>query len=351
MSLPIICIFENHWDVIPKHVCQELIRELSAEGYDTFGFEAPQEMTPAAIMDECRKGLELMTENYNAAVVYLRNVKITDNLFDMDVKKLTEILRLYVSSQRYCEVAEQIKNLPAARVLQSIFREIQQRSFLLQGMDVSAKDFRKILKTDFLQRTKALDAQEELREGIMLANITRIRSEREGSIFLCGAKHAPQLIAKFKEKGMADDILCYWPHNTHQTYDIFQFYVEQLRKDEHSKDRVFPLSEKDVKPFCKRVVEDVVARTKYQEEVHGNSHAEFLSKLFKVHFRAFVRPGHYVDALVDVKTPEIESIRKRIHEVRVQMRDTSIDGHRYLVVRAVNTRPVAESIRTLKPIG
>ena len=46
MSLPIVIIFERHWDTIPKTIIKDLLPALNKKGYQTFCFEAPQDLSP-----------------------------------------------------------------------------------------------------------------------------------------------------------------------------------------------------------------------------------------------------------------------------------------------------------------
>ena len=67
MSLPIVIIFERHWDLIPKPLVKELLPELSKRGYGNFCFEAPEPRLSSLkneILIYCRTSLILHFQGY-----------------------------------------------------------------------------------------------------------------------------------------------------------------------------------------------------------------------------------------------------------------------------------------------
>lgn len=117
MSLPIVIIFERHWDTVPKSVMQYSLPHLSKRGYETFCFEAPQNLSSAEIVDRHNSWLEFDSDIQQQAEKLLKQVGITSKLSDMSFGSLAELLRLHVSSKRYLGVAEKVKQLPAFRML------------------------------------------------------------------------------------------------------------------------------------------------------------------------------------------------------------------------------------------
>lgn len=45
MSLPLVMIFNRHWESSPQLLINKLLPELSSEGYDTFARELPDTYT------------------------------------------------------------------------------------------------------------------------------------------------------------------------------------------------------------------------------------------------------------------------------------------------------------------
>src|SRR5204862_107854 len=73
-------------------------------------------------------------------------------LCDLGFKKLAELMRLYVSSQRYLDVAEKIKELPSSILLKDIFNDAKKLYFSIKGVDIDANDFEDIISSDLSQR-------------------------------------------------------------------------------------------------------------------------------------------------------------------------------------------------------
>jgi hypothetical protein len=110
------------------------------------------------------------------------------------------------------------------------------------------------------------------------------------------------------------------------------------------------LNEKNVKFFRDRIIKEVTKKTSYKEEVAGdNSHSKFLSQCFKTSFKAFLRPGYHIDALLDLRVSSNE-IQKRLSGAGIQTYNISLDEQNYLVIPNVNTKEIADRIRTIPPL-
>ena len=109
------------------------------------------------------------------------------------------------------------------------------------------------------------------------------------------------------------------------------------------------MASKDIKPFGERVIREIIGKTRYTKEILDyNSHSQFLSDCFKTNFKAFLRPGYHVDALVDVTEPsDIEDIQRRTSVAGAQTHRISLGGRNYLAIPNVNTRDIAERIRKI----
>jgi hypothetical protein len=116
-----------------------------------------------------------------------------------------------------------------------------------------------------------------------------------------GALHAKGSIDQFKKLRLDDEVLYYFPHSSSR-YDESVDDIEVLMDGTSGTlvDHTYFLAQKDIRPFCKRVIAEITGKTKYTREILGyNSQSQFLSDYFKTNFRAFLRPGYHVDALVD----------------------------------------------------
>jgi hypothetical protein len=351
MSLPIVILFERHWDTIPKSVMKDLLPDLSKRGYETFCFEAPQNLSSAEIIDRHNSGLAIDSDIQQQAEKLLKQVGITSKLSDMSFRRLADLLRLYVSSKRYVEVAEKVKQLPASRILKEIFIEAAKLSISLKGIDIDSKDFDEMISPDLSQRMPGIRLQENHRITTMVQNLLKLRTQQEeGIIFACGALHAKGLIDALKKQGLQDEVLYYFPHSSSR-YDESVDDIEVVMYDTSGilADHTHLLAQKDIQPFGQRVIREITRKTKYTIEILDyNSHSQFLSDCFKTNFRAFLRPGYNVDALVDVTEPsDIEEIERRLSATGVQTHHIALDGRNYLAIPNVNTRDIAERIRRI----
>ena len=351
MSLPIIIIFERHWDTIPKSVIRDLLPDLSNKGYGTFCFEAPQNLSSTEIIDRHNSGLAFDSTIQQQAERLLQQAGITRQLSEMSFSNLASLMRLYVSSKKYVDVAEKIKQLPASRILKEVFSEAAKLFISLKGIDINSEDFDTIASANLFRRMSGARREEDHRITTMFQNLLKLRTQQdEGIIFACGALHAKGLIDEFTRHGLQDEVLYYFPHSSSH-YDDSVNDIEVLTHDTSDTlvGHMHLLTQKDIQPFGKRVLREITEKTKYTREILDyNSHSQFLSNLFQTHFRAFLRPGYHVDALVDVSEPSnIDDVQQRISATGVQMHHISLNDRNYLVIPNVNTRDIAERIRRI----
>jgi hypothetical protein len=171
--------------------------------------------------------------------------------------------------------------------------------------------------------------------------------QKKGIIFICGALHAKGLIDLFKNHGLQDRVLYYFPHSPSRYEESIDDIKIMMNNDLTNHTHL--LAQKDIKTFSKRLIEEIDAKTKYQKEILDyNSHTQFLSDRFKTKFRAFLRPGYHLDALVDVaEAPDIDYIQKSVSAKEIETHRVSLDGREYLAIPNVNTKSIAERIRKI----
>ena len=92
MSLPIVVIFERHWDTVPKNLLNELLPELSKKGYQTYCFEAAQNLSSTQIIDQYNLRLEsdLCLEQRVHQFLNFHQVEIIGKLSEMSFGTLAE---------------------------------------------------------------------------------------------------------------------------------------------------------------------------------------------------------------------------------------------------------------------
>ena len=340
MSLPIVVLFERHWDTIPKDVATRLLPDLAAQGYDTLCVEAPQHLTPDELLTRHKEGLNLDSQILSQAEGLLRQRNITTKLSDVSFGELVVWIRQYVSSQRNIEVAEKIKNLPASRLFKGILEEANRQAVLVKGIDINELD--SITGIDLSRRIGAIDSNEEYRIKTFSENLAKLQSERRGVIFMCGASHANNLISALRKKDI--QVLWYFTHSSKNFDDRMGDIREEL-KDEFLEGHTHLLQESEVGNFVSKVV-DEIDHARYEEEiVDGNSHSRRLSTLFGAECKTFVRAGYYVDALLPADRPDIG---QRCRDGSISAHNTVYRGQRHLVIPAINTAEVADRILRLQ---
>lgn len=356
-SLPIVMVFERHWDLIPKLLLKNLLPALAKQGYGNFCIEAPSASTTDEIVEGINSVIKCDTELLHQTEQMLKKnqVSVAQNLSDMSFGKLADLLMWCVSSKKYIELAQKIKHLPAQRIMKDILSIARKESISLKGVDVDEKTYCSMISHElqFSERSANLRANEDLRIATMVANLLKLREEQEeGIIFSCGAMHAPELLEEFKKRNLHESIVCYFPQSS-EKFDEMEDALTSTEKDlkrtaETLRSCTTILKEAQVVPFCQNIVGKIARdiRDKYIGEIEGNSHTRYLSTLFNVSFRAFIRLGHYVDAILIIQDlPNLQEIRDYFVRVGVETHEMASGGNTYLVVPRVNTLEIAYKIR------
>jgi hypothetical protein len=350
MSLPTIFIFERHWDPIAKQATLDLLPCLAEQGYDTFCCEAPQDITVEKIVKGHSENVEFASSLLKQAEGFLKPLNITVNLEEMSFEPLSELMRTCVSSQRYYEVAEKIKGLKADKIQEKIFATAQKNYLSIQGVDINLDDFAQMMEPDATQRIYSLSERETVRISTMVENLSKLKKEKEGMVMVCGAMHAHNLVSKFKEACGEGELLYYFPYSS-KRYDESLDDIKLLASNESLEGHTHLLSEKDIKPFTERVIQEIQIRSQhaYKKEIpEGTTNSKKLSECFGAHFKALLRAGHYVDAGLDIQnTPNLPTIQQKLQEKELTTRCVSFNGVDYLVIPEINTQKVAGKIRDL----
>lgn len=347
MSLPLLIIFERHWDAIPKHTVKEILPELAELGYDTYCMEAPHNWSSKDLVEQHKMGLKGDQELYDTAVDHLkRSGVVKENLCEESFGSLAHLMMLYVSSKRYQTVAEKIRALPSSRLLKAIFEDAEKLSISAKGVDIVEDDYSEMLEVETSQRMKGIKARETKRITSFVSNITALRERGHGVVFACGALHADNVLAELEKKGLSAEVAYYFPHSTKRLDETVDDIAVLFSKCKTLLHHSHQLSESEVKSFGKKVIKEIRSKIKYEVEIlEGTTHSKFLSQLFNTTFRAFWRNGYYVDALVDMsncqKSGEISS---QMQERGVTTYSTTIKQHSYLVVPGINTSSVLQKI-------
>lgn len=235
---------------------------------------------------------------------------------------------------------------------EDIFNIAKRCGMSIKGMDINVHDYAAIeTSPDASTKMKHIIANEEYRMATISGNLIKLQNEGKGVIFLCGALHAENLINKLKEQNIDDDrVVYYFLHSGKNYVDGIDDVKEYLSNDTLKNHTFRLINDNDRKSLKNRIVREIKSKnTMYKKEIiGGTANSRFLTDFFKHDFKAFVRPGYYVDALLDMTTEGVNEIANKLQEANIQTRVTSVLGNTYLVVQEINTPEIANKIRLLK---
>jgi hypothetical protein len=352
-GMPIVVIFERHWDEAPRELAKKLLPELADECYDTVCLEAPQDYSEQEIVSSFEAILRDNNDVHSEVKQRLEKKGFENvDLYYLAFKKLVDLMEMEVSTKHFIEIAEKIKSIPSKTLLQEIFNNAIRLSFSIKGVDIDDKDLRDTMAPDPSIRIKAIETKEDIRIKTIAQNLFKLYIEKKGVVLKIGASHAENLIKQFKELNIHDRTLYYFPYSN-KNYPDLDVYDEifGLPNDVLKQYEFCLPNESDCELLKKRIITEIKSKnTQYKREiVGGNSHSIFLSKFFHKDFRAFERPGYHVDALLDIgEADDIKEVVEKLRKVNIQTYTKSLIGRTYLVVSEVNTREVADNIRRLK---
>lgn len=298
-SKPIVIIFERHWDEAPRQIVKDLIPELAKEGYDTFCLEAPQNWTEDKIVSSHQSGLKQELGIHSLAQKCLESRGFTNTqLSDLGFQNLATLMRLFVSSQKYLEVAEKIKGLPANLLFVDIFEEATRRAFTIKGIDVDAKEFNDILPGDISERNHMIDENEPHRITTLYNNLYKLQQDGKKLIFVCGALHAENLLNTFRQQNGEDKVLYYFPHSDKSYGDNIDD-VEILFSNGTLKNHTFRIiNAKGRTSLVNRVITDIKSKNTHPkaENLYSASRPWTLIPydFFQRYATVLLRPLYYV---------------------------------------------------------
>ncbi|MCB1115065.1 MAG: hypothetical protein KDK71_01235 [Chlamydiia bacterium] len=353
MSLPIVILFERHWDPIPRAVMQELLPGLAEKGYGTLCIEAPQNISSEEIFKRMNWGLQEDSELEQVAKKFLseRNVSLKQELSEISFTPLTALMRQYVSSQCYVKCAEKLKQLPASRMTKENYEEAKKRGITLKGIDIDNSGFDAMTSADLLTRMTIINSLETSRIETFTKHLLTLKNEQSGGIiFACGALHAKRVVEELNKNETAGEVLYYFPHSARR-YDESKDDVAKIIKDNQGTldGHTYCLTQEKVKPFAVKVMSDIAEKATYQKKIEENtSHAQELTKTFNVPFNSYLRSGHHVDALADVSAvTDVGGMQELLRTKGILSGLTIVKDRQYLAVFNVNTKAVADKIRKL----
>ena len=235
-------------------------------------------------------------------------------------------------------------------LLKKCFENAQKHSFQIIGIDIDNADYDEICEKVISNRLQLIEKNEDYRIKTMTDNLAKLSENREGIVFLCGALHSDNILSKLKEKNSADNTIYYFPH-TPKRYEESMDDINDILIPEHPslKNHTICLSNsKDVELLKNRIIAEIKTKnTIYKKEIlGGNAQTLLLNKIFKANFELRIRPGYYVDALLDY-TENRENIVKKLHENDIKTKEIIFQDHKFLVIPDINIKEVATKISNL----
>lgn len=266
MPLPIIVIFERHWDKTPKKILKQLIPILSKRGYNTLCYEGPEDLIPYNFhITRIDESIEFAKKRYSEASECLgaRNINV-EELSDLDFGVLDKLMLNFVSTKHHQLFAEQIKNLPGALIFKEILEESKNSQMSVVGVDVESQRYDEMLSNSWLtenmfsNRVVSLDKVEVQRNETLSRNLTKLYQEEKNIVFICGAFHAEKIISYLKEKHGENSVIYYFICSDKQydkTFDDIKFAINN--NPILTLHTVYPGSEEEINQFNQNLTEEI----------------------------------------------------------------------------------------------
>ncbi len=196
-----------------------------------------------------------------------------------------------------------------------------------------------------------LDKNEDLRIKTISDNLLSLFGKRKGVIFSCGALHATNLLKALKERNLDKNVLYYFSHsekNYDDSINDVKAYLDCKTLEGH---KFCIKSDTVIKSLSDKVIKEIRSKnTFYKEEINGGSpQSKLLNEIFKVDFKAFMRPGYYVDGLLRINDLHyISEIIKKLDLNGILNYKSSFFEEEFLVIPEINIKVVAEKIYSLQ---
>lgn len=301
MSLPTLILYERHWDPVPKEFLLEGVEELLQMGYDTLCVEAGESWSEESILRSCKQGLETQKRVHKESVECLKKAGALPggDLGEIPFDHLRLLIREWVSSQRYDEVAEMIKGLFSTKLAVKLFERVRNLSMNLYGIDLEGADYEKIRTGNYRDRVRNIDRTTEKREARFMHHLLHLQAQGRSVICLMGVSHIEGMRNKIQVQEATHRFACAFIHSGIpyvQTGDDIAHVLKRL-KNELALKAKSPVERRDA---LDQVMSALFSKNvSHLEEVTQNcSHAGRLSRILQAEVKAFVKPGRYVEVIL-----------------------------------------------------
>jgi len=297
MPLPIIIVFQRNFDPAPQSVIKNLLKPLSAQGYDTLCLERPQNMAANDMEGELQKSLAFVEKLNKDAVALLkqRDIAVNVELSSVNYSKLAELMMYFVSSKRYNEVAYNIKHLPAMRVQKEMLRTAKQQGMLVQGVNSGNSSFDLLYENGLSAVVNDIDKNMHENNNIKATNLARLCKQRKGLIMFSGCANAPDLIAALDKCGLRENVLYYFLHSNVRLDSAVDDLAE-TSKNVVFTNHLFSVNDaNEIAAFTMKLNEDIAAKSPQFVPVEAQQETSQFGRFFQ-NIRNYVAPAVEQDA-------------------------------------------------------
>lgn len=336
MSLPIVIIFNRHWESSPQHLIRNLLPPLAQEGYDTFCQEIPDSLSEEDAIQWVENQVKKRSVTTDMFNIHANKSKLS---YPNDLERCTlEEFREAMPSISTGPFL-QLKTLASMKIAHENLLLAKRCTFSIVCID-DAQAMNELNSTPLNSPLYAqtLEKTSNIREKRMEDHLFRLHAEGKGIVVPLGWKHFKPMIEHLKQKGLTDqDIVCHFPHSSYQITRT----IDEI-KNLHETGQIF-----SDKTSCATTSEEVALLAKkilaeVQSKIIQNCHILFLSDFFKVHFQPSLGPEYRLDARLPIGKMK-DSIRNDLDDLGIQHRT----DQNYFVIPNVNTTEVAHDIRLL----
>lgn len=126
---------------------------------------------------------------------------------------------------------------------------------------------------------------------------------------MCSALHALKLIKAIKNRGPQDNILYYFLCSKEGFVTEYGCEIKKIHSSKTLKEHTYYIQQKSqFKSLYEKIIGEIQPKkTHYQRKLgDGTSQTRSLSTSLERNFQAFLHPGYYVDALLDISKDKEE---------------------------------------------
>ena len=232
--MPTIIFLENHNDVYPKIIIKRLLSRLSNMGYKDFYVESDPLFSADQIISAHKEHLESCNSFLDLACLTLSTGRLTGHLrFNKELLKsmsfldLSNLLRSYVSSRRYSEMAIGINGIIAYTKMLDVFSLLRQHKISLSGIDINSSQDKIVMKEMDLKLHNKNIASLMSSRDLALFNNLRLISQKSG-IALLGIAHFKGVYELITKYGLQDKFIFCWPKGNG---DLVQLCYKDLQRN------------------------------------------------------------------------------------------------------------------------